>query len=143
MKKLCALWLVALCGLILNQPLLADDLKAMEGKWTIEKAEANGEAIDPEALRDVVVTITGDRYELLVKDTKDAGTIKLDEAQKPKAMDGTDTEGDDIGKVTKAIYELSGDTLRVCYAMEGGERPKEFATKPDSQLLLVTYKRVK
>jgi uncharacterized protein (TIGR03067 family) len=143
MKKLCALWLVALCGLVFNQQVWADDLKAMEGKWTIEKAEANGEAIDPEALKDVVVTITGDRYELLVKDTKDAGTIKLDEAQKPKAMDGTDTEGDDIGKVTKAIYELSGDTLRVCYAMEGGERPKEFATKPDSRLLLVTYKRAK
>jgi uncharacterized protein (TIGR03067 family) len=143
MKKLCALWLVALCGLVLNQQVWADDLKAMEGKWTIEKAEANGEAIDPEALKDVVVTITGDRYELLVKDTKDAGTIKLDEARKPKAMDGTDTEGDDIGKVTKAIYELSEDTLRVCYAMEGGERPKEFATKPDSQLLLVTYKRAK
>ena len=115
----------------------------MEGKWTVEKAEANGEAIDPEALKDVLVTIKGDRYELLVKDHKDAGTIKLDETQKPKTMDGTDTEGEDVGKVTKAIYELSGDKLRVCYAFDGGERPKEFATKPDSKLLLVTYKREK
>jgi uncharacterized protein (TIGR03067 family) len=143
MKKLCALWLVALCGFVLNRPLWADDLKAMEGKWMIEKAEANGEQIDQESLKDITVTIKGDHFELLVKDTKDAGTIKLDETQKPKTMDATDTEGDDVGKVTKAIYEVSGDTLRVCYAMDGGERPKEFATKPESHLLLVTYKREK
>ena len=143
MKKLCAFGLVALCSLVLNHSACADDLKAMQGKWTIEKAEANGEAIDPEALKDIMVTITGERYELLIKDTKDAGTIKLDETQKPKTMDGTDTEGEDVGKVTKAIYEISGDTLRVCYSLDGGERPKEFATKPDSKLLLVTYKREK
>ena len=143
MKKLCVLWVVALCGFVMGTTAWADDLKAMEGKWSIEKAEMNGEEIDPEALKDILVTITGERYELLIKDTKDAGTIKLDEKQSPKTMDGTDTEGDDVGKVTKAIYELKGDTLRVCYATEGGERPKEFATKPDSQLLLITYKREK
>ncbi|MEA3209485.1 MAG: hypothetical protein QOE70_2542 [Chthoniobacter sp.] len=31
--------------------------------------------------------------------------------------------------------------MRVCYALDGGERPKEFATKEDSPLLLITYKR--
>jgi uncharacterized protein (TIGR03067 family) len=143
MKKLCAIWLIVLGGLLTGASAWADDLKAMEGKWLIEKAEMNGEAIEPEALKDIVVTITGERYELLIKDTKDAGTLKLDETQKPKTMDGTDTEGEDVGKVTKSIYELSGDTLRVCYSLAGGERPKEFATKPDSQLLLVTYKREK
>jgi uncharacterized protein (TIGR03067 family) len=143
MKKLCAIWLIVLGGLLTGSSAWADDLKAMEGKWLIEKAEMNGEAIEPEALKDIVVTITGERYELLIKDTKDAGTLKLDETQKPKAMDGTDTEGEDVGKVTKSIYELSGDTLRVCYSLAGGERPKEFVTKPDSQLLLVTYKREK
>jgi uncharacterized protein (TIGR03067 family) len=143
MKKLCAVWLIVLCGLAMGSRVWADDLKAMEGKWSIEKAEVNGEAVDQETLKDILVTITGARYELLIKDTKDAGTIKLDETQKPKTMDGTDTEGEDVGKVTKSIYELSGDTLRVCYSLSGGERPKEFATKPDSQLLLVTYKREK
>jgi uncharacterized protein (TIGR03067 family) len=128
---------------VTGSPLWADDLKAMQGKWSIEKAELNGEAVNPEDLKDILVTITGERYELLIKDTKDAGTLKLDETQKPKAMDGTDTEGDDVGKVTKSIYEISGDTLRVCYSLAGGDRPKEFVTKPDSQLLLVTYKREK
>ena len=143
MKKLSAIVVSACCSLLGSQTMWADDLKALEGKWTIQKAESNGMEIEPDVLKDIVVTISGARYELLVKDVKDGGTIKLDEAQNPKTMDGTDTEGDDIGKVTKAIYELTGDTLRVCYAMDGGDRPKEFVTKPDSQLLLVTYKRGK
>jgi uncharacterized protein (TIGR03067 family) len=115
----------------------------MEGKWKVEKAEAGGSEIESPELKDLTVTITGSRYEVLAKDRQDAGTLKLDETQKPKWMDATDTEGEDVGKVIKAIYELSGDTLRVCYALDGGERPKELTTKPDSPLLLITYKREK
>jgi uncharacterized protein (TIGR03067 family) len=94
-------------------------------------------------LKEIVVKIAGNRYEVKTKEKTDVGTLKLDETQKPKAMDATNTEGTDVGKVTKAIYELSGDTMRVCYVLDGGERPTEFATKEGSPLLLLTYKREK
>ena len=131
------------CWAILSTFGWADDIKGLEGKWTIEKAEANGEEINAEDFKNIIVTFIGERYELLVKDQRDAGTIKLDEKQSPKTMDSTDTEGDDVGKVTKAIYELKDDTLRVCYAIDGGERPTEFKTKGDRPLLLITFKREK
>ena len=121
----------------------ANDLKDMEGTWKVESAEAGGQKVESEDLKAIVVKITGDRYEVKTKDKLDAGTLKLDETQKPKTMDATDTEGLDAGKVVKAIYELSGDTLRVCYAMEGAERPAEMATKEGSPLLMLTYKREK
>jgi uncharacterized protein (TIGR03067 family) len=121
----------------------ADDLKDMAGKWKVETAEAGGKALESEDMKELVVTITGDRYEVQIKDKTDRGSLKLDEAQKPKVMDATDTEGDDVGKVVKAIYEFKGDTLRVCYAFNGAERPKEFATKADAPILLVTYRREK
>ena len=121
----------------------ADDLKNMEGTWKVESAEAGGKKVESENLKEIVVKITGDRYEVKAKDKVDAGTLKLDEMQKPKSMDATDTEGLDAGKVVKAIYELSGDTLRVCYAIEGTERPTEFATKEGSPILMLTYKREK
>jgi len=132
-----------MCAFIFSPSGRADDLKAMEGKWKIEKAEAGGKEIESDDLKSVLLTITGERYEVLVKDKTDAGTLKLDESQKPKTMDSTDTEGEDVGKVVKAIYEISGDTMRVCYALDGGERPTEFATKPDTALLLITCKREK
>jgi uncharacterized protein (TIGR03067 family) len=115
----------------------------MEGTWKVESAEAGGRKIESGDLMEIVVKITGGRYEVKIKDKLDAGTMTVDETQKPKTMDATDTEGDDVGKVVKAIYELSGDTLRVCYTLDGGERPKEFATKEGSPVLMLTYKREK
>ncbi len=115
----------------------------MEGTWKVESAEAGGKPVESEELKAIIVKITGERYELTSKDKVDAGTLKLDETKKPKTMDATDTEGDDSGKVVKAIYELTGDTLKVCYALDGGERPTEFATKEGSSVLMLTYKREK
>ena len=135
--------LLAVCTLLFAQAARADDLKAMAGTWTVEAAEAGGKKIEPGEFKGITVKITGARYEVTVKDKLDAGTLKLDATQQPKTMDATDTEGDDVGKVVKAVYELSGDTLRVCYALEGGERPKELATKEGSPLLMLTYKREK
>lgn len=121
----------------------ADDLQAMAGKWKVETVEAGGKVVDVADEHKLVITIAGDHYEFMTKDGLDGGTLKLDETQKPKTMDATDTEGLDVGKVIKAIYELAGDTMRVCYAVDGGERPKELATKKDAPLLLITYKREK
>ncbi|MEO7318240.1 MAG: TIGR03067 domain-containing protein [Chthoniobacteraceae bacterium] len=135
--------LVTACALLFTRTAQADDLKAMEGTWKVESAEAGGKPVESEDLKEIVVKITGDRYEVRVKDKVDAGTLKLDETQKPKTMDATDTEGLDAGKVVKAIYELTGDTLRVCYTLDGGERPTELATKEGSPVLLLTYKREK
>ena len=58
-------------------------------------------------------------------------------------LDITGVKGPNQGKTFLAIYELKGDTLKVCYDLSGKERPTEFKTKPDTQLYLVTYRREK
>ncbi len=121
----------------------ADDLKSMQGKWRVESAEAEGKAVVSPELTDLVVTITGETYEVSTKDGIDRGSLKVDEGQKPKAIDATHTEGPESGKMIKGIYELKGDTLRVCYAVTGGERPTEFATRQGSPVLMITYRREK
>lgn len=132
-------------GLLLLLPLAshADDLAAMAGKWKLESAEAGGKPIDPPELRDLVVTITEDRYEVQTKDGPDRGTLKLDEKTSPKTMDATDTEGQDAGKVIRAIYEMKDDTMKVCYALSGDQRPTQFATEEGAPFLLVVYRREK
>ncbi len=133
--------LVALFTLLSPLAARADDLKAMEGTWTVEAVEAGGKAVESEDMKVLVVKIAGDRYELRTKDGMDAGSLKLDETQMPKTMDATDREGLDAGKAIKAIYEITGDTMRVCYGLDDSGRPTEFATKEGSPWLLVTYKR--
>lgn len=136
--------LAAIVALLLSiSSARADDLKAMEGKWKVESAEFGGKVEEAPELKEILVTISGDRYEVVIKDKTDRGSLKIDETKTPKVMDATDTEGDDAGKVIKAIYELKGDTLRVCYAMKGDERPTAFATKEGSPLLMITYRREK
>ena len=43
----------------------------------------------------------------------------------------------------KGIYELKGDTLRICGAGQGGERPKEFKSDEGSDAMLLTFRREK
>ena len=47
------------------------------------------------------------------------------------------------GKTVLGIYEINGDTIKYCWAEPGKERPKEFATKTDSNQTLMVLKRVK
>jgi hypothetical protein len=42
-----------------------------------------------------------------------------------------------------AIFELEKDTLRVCYDLQGKERPTEFSSSKEKPYFLVTYKRTK
>jgi len=136
--------LLALASLAFTTTTLrADDIKAMEGTWRAATAEAGGKPVDSEDLKKLVVTITDDHYTVQTKDGTEAGTLKVDETQKPRTMDATRTEGFEAGKVIKAVYEITGDTLRVCYALDGGERPTELATKDGSPWLLITYQREK
>ena len=135
--------LLALATMALPTSARADDLKAMEGTWKVVAAEAGGKPVESEDLKNLVITMTGDHYSAQVKDGVEAGTVKLDETQKPKTMDATKTEGFEAGKVTKAVYEIMGDTMRVCYAFDGGERPTELATKEGSPWVMITYQREK
>ena len=83
------------------------------------------------------------KYTVEIGDNKDEGTVKRDPSKSPKTMDITGTNGPNKGKTFLVIYELKGEELRVCYDLSGKSRPTEFATKPDTMLFLVTYRRAK
>jgi len=53
----------------------------------------------------------------------------------------TGTEGPNSGRTFPAIYELEGDTLRICYDLSGVKRPTEFKSIAGTRLYLVTYVR--
>jgi uncharacterized protein (TIGR03067 family) len=71
------------------------------------------------------------------------GTIKLDPAATPKAVNITYTGGLLKGYTLPAIYEVDGDNLKVCFAWQSKERPTAFAGDPDGKTILVIYKREK
>src|SRR5262249_41140951 len=120
-----------------------DDGKKMQGSWQPVAAELGGKPFPDEVLKTMKLVLTDGKYTVTVGEQTDEGTVKLDPAKEPRAMDIEGTKGPNQGKTIPAIYELTDTTLRVCYDLSGNARPKEFKTKSDTQLFLVEYKRQK
>jgi uncharacterized protein (TIGR03067 family) len=138
------LWLVTLAGLRAADATKDDiekELKKFQGSWRIESLEFDEQQVPADALKDARLTFKGDTFS-----TKngDAGTIKLAPDKKPKEIDITLTEGRGKGNTLRGIYEIEGDTYKLCASsMPGKERPKEFTAKKGTGFGIQVLKRVK
>jgi len=115
---------------------------AVEGTWILVTSELGGKKLPDEGLKDSRLILTGGRYSF----QNDYGTYKValpEQAGSPTPMDIVGTDGPNKGKTILAIYELSGDTLRICYDLGGKQRPSEFTTHAGTSQFLVLYKRAK
>ena len=115
----------------------------VEGIWTPVDAELGGAKLPPEVFKTWRLELAGGKYVLRGAESPDRGTYATDPSKKPRTMDVSGTEGPNKGKTYPCIYEIDGDTLRVCYDLSGKSRPAEFKTAKQTQEYLVTYKRAK
>jgi uncharacterized protein (TIGR03067 family) len=121
----------------------ADDLQKLQGKWEVAGGEVNGSAIPESDIPTITLTITDKSYLVERDGSTDRGSFSVDPSKQPKQMDIQPGSGDDAGNQLLAIYELGVDSFKVCYAAAGEDRPKSFATEPDSRRLTINYKRKK
>ena len=121
----------------------SDDAKSVQGSWTPVKAKFGGQPMTDAVLKSISLKLGSGKYEVSVGGIPDNGTYALDPTSDPKSMTVTGTEGPNRGKTFPAIYELNGDTLRICYDLSGAKRPTEFLSIAGTQLYLVTYNRNK
>src|SRR5260370_23015281 len=96
-----------------------------------------------EALKHTRLKIEGEKFTVSDENVSQGGTFKVDATKKPKTIDVTFTDGPEKGKTSLGIYELDGDTYKICVDPEGKSRPTEFAIKPDSGHILEVLKREK
>jgi uncharacterized protein (TIGR03067 family) len=123
-----------------NKP---DDAKDIQGTWLPVKAELSGKPMKEEIFKKIVsLKLDNGKYEVTAE-SLDKGTYTMDAAAKPKVIDITGTEGPNVGKKIPAIYELQGDTLRICYNLGGDTHPTEFKSPTGTKIFLVTYQRKK
>ena len=120
-----------------------DDAKAVQGSWTPARAELAGRPVADDVLKSISLKLENGKYEVFVGDKPDRGTYTIDSTTKPRSMTITGTEGPNNGRTYPAIYELKGDTLRICYDLSGAKRPTEFKSSAGTKLYLVTYNRKK
>src|SRR5947208_6786 len=100
------------------------DLKKMQGTWKFTAHAHGDKAVPEDQLAKMKITFTGDKFSVRVDDkVVQAGMNKLDPTKKPAHVDATITEGENKGTTMLGIYELKGDTIKVCFDPQGKERP--------------------
>ncbi len=115
----------------------------MQGLWQYESFEEEGKAATARSLRRKTIFFGGNS--VMMKDAAElvqAGQFTLD-PETPGAVDLKILVGPFRNITMLGIYELKGNTLRVCYDTAGRERPKEFKSTADSGLFVAVYKRAK
>ena len=119
------------------------DAKAVQGSWSPAKAELAGQPMPEAVLKTISLKLNNGEYYVSVAGSPDKCTYTIDFTTRPRSMTITGTQGPNHGKTFPAIYELKGDTLRICYDLSGAKRPTEFKSVAGTRLYLVTYSRSK
>jgi uncharacterized protein (TIGR03067 family) len=120
------------------------ELEALQGTWVMAELEVNGERVPDEKIKGTTLTVRGDKYIVKVKGKAHETTIKLDPSQKPRAIDMYFPDGPELPRLSKGVYELDGDTFKLCRNQATGEdRPVQIGSWPGTNLFVVTWKRQK
>lgn len=117
------------------------DLERLQGTWTVVGGEANGRPFPAEVVERDAATYTFEGDQVTVRDrgkTRGVLRVTLDATKRPKALDMKDLEGQENFRTIHAIYEVRGETLRICMDTKTG-RPDEFSGKDSA--VLFEFKR--
>lgn len=120
----------------------ADEKRAM-GRWQLVKGIVNGSPVPENLIHNLKLELSRGRYKVTGAESPDQGTWKADTTSKPHTLDITGTEGPNKGRTLRGIFEVNGDTLRVCYDLTGKVRPSKFESLKQTATFLAEYRRVK
>jgi uncharacterized protein (TIGR03067 family) len=139
--------LAAACGLLLaadGQGPVAAEIAKFEGVWRFALVEVEG-AKQPDVPFETnkLIVLNDGRYVIVQGSRITHGVIKLDPTKTPKHYDVTLVNGPAKGQTFAGIYELDGDTYKICLPLRGKDRPATLISKPGDGCIVHTFKREK
>jgi uncharacterized protein (TIGR03067 family) len=136
--------LSVLCLLSVAQPdrpadAAKEELRKLQGTWTIEFQQEDGKKLSESDLKGRTISFGSSLFLIRRKGVMEQmGKIKIDPAK--GTINASIEKGTREGDLLPGIYDLDGDTLKICLSTDGDTRPKDFKAGPDK--LLIVCKRV-
>ena len=120
------------------------DADKLIGTWLVVGGEEDGKPAPEDKIKGSRMTVDKKSIQLTDKDEKQLWVLvyKIDDSKTPHWVSMTVKAGTDSGKSSEGIYEVDGDTLRICYGLPGADRPKDFKTTVGSKENCFVLKRV-
>jgi uncharacterized protein (TIGR03067 family) len=121
----------------------AECVLKLDGIWVPVAANVSGRQLNVAQLRVAQFIIERESYRIVDRNDRslDHGELQWDEEAVPCALDIIGLEGPHAGKRLRAIIELDGDRLCVCYDLEHELRPRSMRPAGEQLLLSITYAR--
>jgi uncharacterized protein (TIGR03067 family) len=126
-----------------NQNALEKDYALFNGVWAFNLVVVDG-AKQPDVPFETnkMIVVSAERRFIVVQGKKiTRGIFQMDPTRTPKQIDVTATNSQGKSLTTLAIYELEGDTYKVCSSFRSNERPSKFLSKPGSETVFEVLKR--
>ncbi len=117
------------------------ELKKFEATWKFVSIEVEGDPVPEDKFVGDRLVLKGRQFTSNVQGNTTHGVFKIDPTVNPKTIDLTFTDGPGKDKTQKGIYELEGDTQKICFSLPGRPRPTEFVSKPDSRQMIQVLER--
>jgi erythromycin esterase len=121
------------------------DLDRFQGTWQMVSITQGGENKPLEGpLANMRVVVQGDKRSVHSGEMVFSHALyRIDPTARPARIDVTVEQGALRGQTLLGIYEIVGDTQRVCLAQAGAERPRDFVTSAENGKVVQTLKRLK
>lgn len=118
------------------------EAKALEGEWSVTRAEQSGKQLPDEDVKKMKVTIKQGVMTIDNGSRQESVTVSIDASTKPKGIDLRRVKSGNE-QVDRGIYELDGNELKICWGEEktADRRPEEFKTTRDLGGRLLVLKR--
>jgi uncharacterized protein (TIGR03067 family) len=120
---------------------MSKDLDKLQGAWAIGAMEMDGEAMAPEAFVEARVVVKGDRFTSTGMGAVYEGTLVLDSSASPARIDMKFDAGPEKGNTNPGIYQIDGDSWKLCLATRGSVRPEIFQSPAGSGIAVQTMVR--
>ncbi|MEO8369726.1 MAG: TIGR03067 domain-containing protein [Candidatus Solibacter sp.] len=117
---------------------MAQDLEKLQGEWTILSLEIDGQKLGGMGAR---MEVHGTRFTTSGMGADYSGTLSVNQEARPRSFDLKFETGPEVGNTSLGIYELDGDSWKICLTTRGSERPREFAAPAGTGIALEILRR--